>query len=290
MSDAPDWTRDGADWPNRGTSQRRRVGGLDWHVQRAGRGPVMLLLHGTGASTHSWADLFPLLSQHYDVIAPDLPGHGFTSARPSGMLSLPYVARAVADLVADLDAAPAIVVGHSAGAAAACRMALDRRVVPDRIVSLNGALLPFDGVAQHLFPALAKLLFLNPFVPRFMAWQATDRARVDRLLAGTGSTISERQRALYARLFRRKRHVEAALAMMADWDLDALARDLPHLAVPLTLIAADRDRFTPPDVADRVAAKVAGAAVVHLPDLGHLAHEEDAPRLAAAIRAAVDAT
>ena len=52
------------------------AGGLRWHVQVAGDGPVLLLLHGTGAATHSWRDLLPLLAERFTVVAPDLPGHG----------------------------------------------------------------------------------------------------------------------------------------------------------------------------------------------------------------------
>jgi len=53
---------DGADWPNRAASRKLRAGGVDWHVQILGRGPTLLLLHGTGASTHSWRDVAPLLA------------------------------------------------------------------------------------------------------------------------------------------------------------------------------------------------------------------------------------
>ena len=77
------WERDGRDWPNREASRFVEAGGLRWHVQQMGRGPVLLLLHGTGASTHSWRALLPLLAKSFTVVAPDLPGHGFT-ATPSG--------------------------------------------------------------------------------------------------------------------------------------------------------------------------------------------------------------
>ena len=40
--------------------------------------PVMLLLHGFPSSSHMFRDLIPLLAAHYRVIAPDLPGFGFT--------------------------------------------------------------------------------------------------------------------------------------------------------------------------------------------------------------------
>lgn len=77
------WDHDGRDWPNREHSRFVEAAGLRWHVQQMGRGPVLLLLHGTGASTHSWRALMPLLAAEFTVVAPDLPGHGFTSAPPA---------------------------------------------------------------------------------------------------------------------------------------------------------------------------------------------------------------
>ena len=282
------WSRDGADWPNRAASRFVRAGGLDWHVQRSGTGPPMLMLHGTGASTHSWNTLLPMLAQDYEVIALDLPGHGFTSSRPSGFVSLPWMARVVGDLIAGLGVSPAYVVGHSAGAAVAARMILDGRIAPEGLISLSGALLPFPGVAQHLFPAIAKLLFLNPFVPRIMTWHAqSDAKAITRLIDGTGSKIDARQMALYARLFRSRSHVEAALGMMANWDLGALEADLPKLTLPVTLVAPEGDTFIAPDVADRAARVLPNAHVVRVTALGHLAHEEDAGAIAQIIKQAV---
>lgn len=80
------WERDGADWPNRAASRFVTASGLTWHVQAMGapEAPVLLLLHGTGAATHSWAGLAPLLAARFRVIAPDLPGHGFTDPLPPG--------------------------------------------------------------------------------------------------------------------------------------------------------------------------------------------------------------
>ena len=62
--------------------------GLRWHVQMMGTGPQVLLLHGAGAATHSWRDVAPLLARDFTVIAPDLPGHGFTDT-PRGRRLIP---------------------------------------------------------------------------------------------------------------------------------------------------------------------------------------------------------
>ncbi len=279
---APDWKRDGADWPNREASAFVEAGGIRWHVQLMGAGPPLLLLHGTGAATHSWRDLAPLLAADFTVIAPDLPGHGFTEPL-RGLATLPAMAGAVAALGARLGVRPALVLGHSAGAAIGARILLDH---PDAapgagLVSLNGALLPFPGVARDLFPGLAKLLFLNPLTPRLFALQAGLMGDPARFLArATGSRIDARGAALYGRLFARPRHVAGALEMMANWDLAALRRDLPRLRAPLLLVAGSADLAIPPATARAVARLVPGSEVRMLSGLGHLAHEEAPDRVA----------
>ncbi|UUL83047.1 alpha/beta fold hydrolase BchO [Sphingomonas qomolangmaensis] len=277
---------EGRDWPNRAASRFVAVGRIRWHVQVMGQGPALLLLHGTGAATHSWRDVAPLLANDFTVIAPDLPGHGFTSGRPIGGLAMPAMAGAVGDLLDAMGERPDIVVGHSAGAAIAVRMALDSRVAPQAIVGLNPALLPFPGLAAKLFPTLAKLLFVNPFAPHIFAQIARGSGEVGRFLArSTGSTIDAAGVEYYARLFRDPGHIGGAIAMMAEWDLDSFAARLPELGVPLLLIHGDRDAAIPAKAATDAAARVPGAAVEIVSGVGHLAHEERPADIAARILA-----
>jgi magnesium chelatase accessory protein len=281
--DRLDWARDGRDWPNRAASRFVEAGGLRWHAQVAGSGPVLLLLHGTGAATHSWRDLLPLLARHFTVVAPDLPGHGFTERPRAAGLSLPGMARGVAALLRALGLSPALAVGHSAGAAVAARLVLDGAMAPRAIIGLNAALMPFEGVAGQIFSPIARLLAGVPAVPWFFAWRAGDRGLVERLLRDTGSTIDARGVDLYGRLVRQPGHVAAALGMMANWDLRPLLRDLRRLAVPLVLVVGGHDRTVPPSDARRLRALVPGVRIVDLPALGHLAHEERPPEVARVI-------
>ncbi|UAJ12180.1 alpha/beta fold hydrolase [Polymorphobacter megasporae] len=277
------WRTEGGDGPNREASRFVVAGGVRWHVQVAGEGSVVLLLHGTGAASHSWRDIFPDLSRDYTVVAPDLPGHGFSSG--IGAPTLPAMARAVAALLVELDLSPALIVGHSAGAAIGLRLAIDAHPVP--IVSFNGALLPFPGIAAKLFPAMAKLLFVNPLVPAIFALQARGPGVVAGFLErATGSKIDARGVDLYTRLFRRREHVAGALAMMANWDLAALAADFERVRAPVQLVYGDRDAAIPPSVAAEVAKRITGSTTLAMPGLGHLAHEEEP---AAAIRIIRDA-
>ncbi|MEM1385126.1 MAG: alpha/beta fold hydrolase BchO [Pseudomonadota bacterium] len=289
-SDKPDWATDGADWPNRVASRFVRAGGLAWHVQVTGQGPDCLLLHGVGAASHSWRGLLPMLARRYRMIALDLPGHGFTQTPAVGGLSIAGMARLVAAVLEALEARPALVVGHSAGAPLAAWMALEGQIAPDRIVALNGAFVPFQGLAGQVFPPLAKLLVLNPFAPRFMAFQATDPFTVPRIIRATGSRLDPQGLDFYRRLIRRAGHVSAALRMMASWDLEPVMAGLHRLDPPLSLVVGERDRAIPPADAARVAETAREAAVTTLPGLGHLMHEEAPERLAALIAAEAQAT
>jgi magnesium chelatase accessory protein len=269
-----DWGKQGGDWPNRQASSFVRRGALHWHVQRMGAGPVLLLAHGTGSATHSWRGLMPALARDFDVIGVDLPGHGFTGAPPSYRMTLPDMAAALDDLMAGLGVSPAMLVGHSAGAAIVARMALDGPPGTAPVVALNGALLPLPGVHGQFFGSMARMVAMMPLVPWFFSWRARDRAAVEKVIAGTGSTLDEQGIELYARLMRDPGHVGNVLSMMANWELDGLARDLPRLGSRLVLVAAEGDRAVPVKVARKVEALVPGCRVILQKGLGHLSHEE----------------
>jgi magnesium chelatase accessory protein len=284
MGNRLQWDVDGRDWPNRAWSRFVTVGRLRWHVQVSpGRGETALLIHGTGASTHSWRDLAHLLATRYRVVAMDLPGHGFTAPLPAGSASLPVIARELQSLLEHLGLEPQLVVGHSAGAAIAARMVLDGMLEPRAAVSLNGALLPLPGLPGTIFPPVAKLLAANSLAARVFAWRAADPAAVRRLVTSTGSTLDRDGLALYGRLIRSPAHVAGTLQMMAGWDLEALQRDLPRLAVPLLLIVGQQDGTVSPAEAERVLRLLPQKKVVRLAGLGHLAHEEQPATVARAI-------
>jgi putative magnesium chelatase accessory protein len=274
VSEAADWDTDGSDWPNREASHFVTVSGLRWHYQRLGAGPTLLLIHGTGAATHSWRSLAPQLARHFDVIAPDLPGHGFTASPESGRMSLPGIAEDTAALLQALAVEPDLVAGHSAGAAILARMCLDRRIRPAALISINGALLPAGGLYSAELAPVARLLLAHDGMARLLARGAGSDGLFGRVLRSTGSTIDAQGAELYRRLARKPRHVAAVLDMMTRWDVRTLARELPSLPVPLTLLAGELDAMVPASEANRVRELLPAARVIRLPGLGHLAHEE----------------
>lgn len=289
MSTAPRWTVEGRDWPNRGHSRFIEIGRLCWHVQVLGssnpHAPAMLLLHGTGAATHSWRRLAPLLADNFVVVAPDLPGHGFTKGTLRDGLSMRSMASALGELLIELDLAPQAIVGHSAGAAIAIRMALDGIAKPKAIVGIGAALMPFAGLSAIVFPALARTLFFNPVLPHVFSRVARARGETARFLfRSTGSRIDQEGIASYEKLLATSGHCASAMRMMASWDLDTLKQDLPSLRAPLLLVHGEGDTAVSPSSARAAARLVPGAKLAMLAGLGHLAHEEQPAEMAEIIR------
>lgn len=268
----------GQDWPFREASQMLRVGRMDWHVQSIGDAdaPVALLVHGTGAATHSFRGLIPLLSRHYRVIAMDLPGHGFTSGARAEGLTLPGMARALSDLVRALKIEPALAIGHSAGVAVLIQMALDGGIRPCRFIGFNAALEPIRGNA--LLSPLAKLLFANPLTSRLVSFQARIGNMADNLIRATGSPVDRTGRDCYNMLLRQPSHVSGALGMMANWRLEPMLARLGELKIPVTLIAAADDPMVPSSVSGRAARLMPDGSFVAVPRGGHLLHEADPQR------------
>ena len=270
------WERDGYDWPNRSASRFVNASGLIFHVQIMGSGPPILLIHGTGSSTHTWRDVMPLLAPYYTVIALDLPGQGFTKYASTTQLSLSGMAKAVGDLVTVLNIKPERVVGHSAGAAILVEMVQAGYLKPTSIISFNGAFFPIAGFLGQFFSPLAKAVASFGFLQKIIVNMA-DKPAIERLLMDTGSRIDARGIGFYQRLFGDEGHVGGTLSMMAAWDLGGMAAQLHRLDAMLYLVKATKDRTVAPETADEVARLAPHSAIITMKGLGHLSHEENPP-------------
>ena len=273
------------DWPNRAYSSQIDCRPHRWHVQQHGVGPTLLLLHGAGASTHSYRDLFADLSRDHHVVAIDLPGQGFTQPGARQRLGLEPMAQDVAALLAQMRLHPAAIIGHSAGAALALRLSQILQPQPQAIICINGALGNFEGLAGIVYPAMAKLMALNPLSASLFSWLSSSEARVRSLLTATGSAAAPDSVALYCTLVADRAHVDGTLGMMAQWNLSPLLRDLPTINLPVLFLTGGRDKAVPPETSRAAAAAMQNATLQQVEELGHMMHEEDPARSAAIIRA-----
>lgn len=280
-----DWGREGLIWPHREASSFIETGSKRWHVQRMGSGRPLLLLHGTGASVHSWRGLMPLLARSHAVTAIDLPRHAFTTGHDAYAMSLPAMSAEVAGLLKAIDLKPEAIVGHSAGAAIALQLALAHGYAGP-VIGLSAALRPFPGALAQIFPALAKALFVNPLVPRFFAGTIDIAGGAERFMwRSTRSRIDAAGMECYRALLKNPDHAGGGLAMMANWDLPSLRARMGNVANPVLLVHGANDPAIPLAWAKDAASWLGHARLDVLPGLGHLAHEEDPEKAAALITA-----
>lgn len=257
------------------------AGGLDWFVYREGSGSPILLLHGTGATHRSWAPLFPHLVPTHRVVAVDLPGHGQTPSPGFERVTLRGVTAQLHALLHALGVQPAGVFGHSAGAAIMLQLAAEGALNPDALlVGVNPALRPPHAAARAVMGGPVGDLLRSRFTRSVVRELGQLTPVIELLLSSTGSRLTPEQEGEYTRALQNPHHVEAAYAMMANWDLDPLVRVLPQIAHRTRFIVGDLDRWVPPAVAESAARRMPQADVSHVAGAGHLVHEEQPAKVA----------
>jgi len=118
---------------NRGLTGGRLYSGLSlsvaklgiWDIRyhKSGRGPAILLVHGLGANLFCWRPLAALLSKHFTVVMPDLPGFGRSSKVTGASYGLDEQAERLKELMAKLGFDSFYIVGNSMGGNIALWMA-----------------------------------------------------------------------------------------------------------------------------------------------------------------------
>ncbi|MDO8362763.1 MAG: alpha/beta fold hydrolase, partial [Actinomycetota bacterium] len=254
------------------------IHGHDVSYRRAGAGEAVVLIHGLAGSSHTWRAVLPELAESFDVIAPDLLGHG-ESAKPMGDYSLGAFASGLRDFLAVLDVPSATIVGHSFGGGVAMQLAYQHPELCDRLVLVgSGGLgrevswllrsVTLPG-AEHLMP----LMF-----PRVVADLGTSAGH---LLSGLGlkaPRLAEMWRS-YASLAgaqNRKAFVRTIRTVIEPGGQTVSALDRLYLAahVPTLVVWGDRDDIIPVQHAHIAHEAIPGSRLVILDDVGHFPHLE----------------
>lgn len=247
------------------------------HLVAHGTGPPLLALHGFGASHYAYHALAPLLADRYTVIAPDLPGFGFSDRSPTADYSYEAQAELMLDLVDRLGLERVAVIGHSMGAAIAMRMAAQ---APERIAAL--VLAGGPGRGDDTLPAV-----LAPLVRLALPFVAQSRRCVmlrTRLAMARGNPVD--QAAVQARLD--AAHVKGnarALARILTGTRHGAPPRLVQISTPALVLSGITDRSMPPDRTHRLAQALPRGEAVVLAGAGRLVLEEQPADAAAAIHA-----
>lgn len=209
-----------------------------------GSGPVLLLIHGLGASHTDWQKQVDFFARVFRVIAPDLRGHGESDAK--GPFSVVRFALDCSYLLDELKVGSFFLVGHSMGGAVAMQLALFK---PDRVTKLVLA----DTLPSFMVDTLRKRLLLwtrrltmHLLGPKVLAQRAAQRMFPKPEQSALREIITQRTPLIS------KATYLALLRSLAKW---SVADRLNWLVMPVFVVAGEHDYFPPEEAqafADRL--------------------------------------
>ncbi|MBX6753955.1 2-succinyl-6-hydroxy-2,4-cyclohexadiene-1-carboxylate synthase [Thermorudis peleae] len=255
------------------TTRLVTVRGIPFSLQTAGTGPGLLLLHGFTGSSATWAAFLPEWSTQYQVLAPDLIGHG-QSAAPTDPARY-TLEEAVDDLLALLDTLgidQCIVLGYSLGGRLALTFAVH---APARVSALilestsPGIADPSERAARKAQDeALAAMI-----EERGIAWFVEYWEQQPLFASQARLPADVRARIRAERLAQRPSGLAHSLRGMGTGVMTPLWDHLPQLDLPVLLIvgAFDTKYVT---IGQSMAAQLPHAELVIVPDAGHAVHVE----------------
>lgn len=253
-------------------------GGVFVQEKGPAEGIPVVLFHGTAAWSELWRRTTDALAAAgFHVIALDLPPFGF-SDRPGGYTRQEQAAR-VNDVLGQLRAAPAIIVGHSFGAGAATELVMRHPeraralVLVDAALGLTGPPSDPPSVLQlrWLRETLVSLTITNPLATKLLLQ----------------SLIEKKERALpeYIEILQRPTRLRNSTSDIADWlyyfvggDRSAASADrngYARLKLPVAILWGDKDTVTPVTQARDLQTLLSQATLTWLPGLGHIPQIED---------------
>jgi pimeloyl-ACP methyl ester carboxylesterase len=278
-----------ARWPPQG--RFIEAGGARLHVREQGpaHAPRVLLIHGASANLlELWTALADELSASHRVVAYDRPGMGHSTRSARNGHELAHQARLAARVLEATGEGPAIVVGHSLGAAVALRLALDRPALAAGLVLIAPASHPYPGQPAWWARLSATPVIGDIFCGLIVPWvgPVLGQAGVANNFAPAPTPAGYAEETGVGLIFRPQAFRASALDVGATKrEFAAQAPRYPELFTPTVIVTADKDRVVSPKRHARaLAADLPAAELVIAPDTGHMPHRLRKDLVIAAIR------
>lgn len=261
---------------------RRRVS-----YRRAGKGPLLVLLHGIAGTASTWDEVIPLLSQSHTVIAPDLLGHG-DSDKSHGDYSLSAYANGIRDLLEALGQDRGTIVGHSLGGGVTLQFAYQFPERCERIVLVSSGGL---GREVHALLRAAALPGADLALPWLCVVGRQSVGRVVHALGRLGLRASADLEETWRSFVSledsdaRRSFLQTVRGIIDLGGQRVDASDLLYLTaeLPTLIVWGERDPLIPVRHGIDAHERIAGSRLEVFPGAGHYPHLDSPARFAATL-------
>ena len=256
-------------------------GGLKVHVRDTGPrdAPVVVLVHGSNASLHTWQPWAERLQNRYRIIRYDAPGHGLTGPNPTSDYSTTAFVDVLDRVVNKLGVKTFALAGNSMGGGVAWHYALAHPERVTKLILVDAAGQPFSsyrstpiGFRIARLPVLRNLATV--VTPRSLIADSLPEAFYDRKLA------DDKAIDLYWELLRYPGNRLATIERFGTPSDFATPERLRRLKMPVLILWGANDRLIPLSSGEWLHANIPGSNMIVYPRTGHVPMEERADQSA----------
>jgi pimeloyl-ACP methyl ester carboxylesterase len=257
-------------------SKFAEVDGVRLHYQEAGEANASpaILIHGFASSNLVWSKVFlELASAGFRMIAPDLPGYGYSGKPREHEYTIARQAEIIVGFMERLGIDRAKLVGSSYGGAIAATIALDHPDLVEKLV-LVGAVTNNKPTRYLLMRLFGSPIIGDILSPLVVGSRRLLRLRMKRVYDRHSWVLDERRvDARHLPLRTRGAH-RAIIRTVRRWDAERVSRDAHLLTQPTLLLWGDTDREVPLRDGERLHDEIRNSRLIVFRDCGHLPHEE----------------
>jgi len=257
------------------------VAGMSVHVRAVGEGKPLVLLHGTGASLHTWEGWTEILQDSFRVISLDLPAFGLTGPHPNADYSISAYVSFLEAFAQKMKLDSFYLAGNSLGGLIAWNYAYTHPTQVQKLILLDASGFPRNGpmplaIRLARYPVVSDLL-------RYITPKSLFRKSL-REVYGDPDQLTEKTINRYYQLFLRPGNRQAYIKRARESYKvpTSLLRELP---MPVLIQWGAQDAWISPDNAEKFDALIPHSEVVIYPDLGHVPMEEAPATTARDVRA-----
>jgi len=248
------------------------IDGVKLHYRDTGIGEVIVLIHGTGASVHTWEKWTEILSPKYRIISFDLPGFGLTGPDPNHNYQISRYTSLINSFIIKLKVDSFHIAGNSLGGLAAWHYTTQ---FPSKILSLNlidAAGLPQNGKKPPFIFRLVKIPVLSTLVQKITPRSIYEKSLLD--VYKNDNLVTPELIERYFELSLRAGNREAFVKRMSELNEPLNINDLRKITSPVLIQWGKEDRWIPLSNAYQFKNLIPGAEL-KIYDSGHVPMEEN---------------